>query len=174
MSEVSQLSVVQTMDAVIAEQDFRYVCYGGPFIERRQDSFSLDYYPYRDYDGDYGSRCLVEIDFSVSHRVSITLHITSELEHLLHGIVPDGVISLQFSTVDSQSVSRSKTFVRKVFKRVISHRNRRINGAARKIQRAWRRAIANPKYKLCRRRLLREFDDMIDYMMSVLVTYFVY
>lgn len=33
-------------------------------------------------------------------------------------------------------------------------------GCAKKIQRAWRRAIANPSYALCKKRLLNEFHDM--------------
>jgi hypothetical protein len=32
--------------------------------------------------------------------------------------------------------------------------------AAWRIQRAWRRAISNPDYLICQRRLLREFDDL--------------
>ena len=30
-----------------------------------------------------------------------------------------------------------------------------------KIQRAWLNCIANPKFKVCRRRLMREFSDLI-------------
>lgn len=34
------------------------------------------------------------------------------------------------------------------------------HGCAKKIQRVWRRAITNPEYTLCRKRLLCEFHDM--------------
>lgn len=30
---------------------------------------------------------------------------------------------------------------------------------AKRIQRSWRTAVANPNYLLCRRRLMREFED---------------
>ena len=36
---------------------------------------------------------------------------------------------------------------------------KRINEAACKIQSAWRNAIGNPSYKLCKIRLLHEFDE---------------
>ena len=34
------------------------------------------------------------------------------------------------------------------------------HGVARRIQRAWKRAISDPSYALCRKRLLREFHDI--------------
>jgi hypothetical protein len=34
------------------------------------------------------------------------------------------------------------------------------NEAAQKIQRAWKKAISNPEYKVCKRRLMFEFNSM--------------
>jgi hypothetical protein len=42
-----------------------------------------------------------------------------------------------------------------------ARRYRYYNGVAKKIQRIWKRAITNPTYELCRKRLLREFQDMV-------------
>jgi hypothetical protein len=36
----------------------------------------------------------------------------------------------------------------------------RYNAAARRVQRAWRRAIADPERTLCRRRLVRELSEL--------------
>eukprot|EP00798_Chlamydomonas_sp_ICE-L_P017262 gene17262-23581_t len=32
--------------------------------------------------------------------------------------------------------------------------------ASKRIQRAWRRAVLDPEYKACKKRLMREFDEM--------------
>lgn len=51
-----------------------------------------------------------------------------------------------------------RSAIERHFERIAFNRDR--NYAARKIQRAFRRAISDPKYAMCRARLMREFEAL--------------
>jgi len=60
-------------------------------------------------------------------------------------------------------VKKLETFLEEISLRVISSEGGiRQKIAARSIQRAFRRAIENPAYRMCKNRLLREFKELAD------------
>lgn len=70
---------------------------------------------------------------------------------------PNGVVTA-YTDVDMDSVARTVYIAEwrnpVVFRRIWQYI------PATKLQRAWRRCISDPGYKVCRRRLEREFDGM--------------
>lgn len=70
-------------------------------------------------------------------------------------VIPEGMDRVEYTI---GNIVKFERFLERVFARMAE--SRKDNYAARKIQSAFKRAIANPEYLLCRRRLMREAVEM--------------
>ncbi len=109
--------------------------------------------------GDEGARVVFKWkpkyrDSVVSSKIKVSQLLRGVRQSMLADIIPPGF----YKVVLYGNNDQCEVCIRKLFARFVDDRCRMY--AARKIQRAWRRSIANPEYKLCHNRLLREFGDM--------------
>lgn len=92
--------------------------------------------------------------------IKIEVFASDEFKHVLRGVFPKGARSVKFVGME-EDARDALELIRKIVVAVAENRDFIVKVRARKIQNAWRRAIGCPDYMLCRRRLLREFDDMV-------------
>lgn len=93
-------------------------------------------------------------------KIKIKVGVWPEHRHVLRGVFPDGASSVKFVGYEDDARDALE-LIRKIVARVAENRNFIAKVRARKIQKAWSTAISNPQYFICRRRLLREFDEMV-------------
>ena len=95
--------------------------------------------------------------FKIEFRIGLGI----EYIHIFCGLIPRGVTKMEFELWCKQDVDDAMGFVESIIKRIVFHRDRIGAIAARKIQRAFRRAMSDPQYAMCRKRLMREFEEMV-------------
>ena len=67
--------------------------------------------------------------------------------------------SLELDMLKEQNVRVLEEFIDRLLEAELKERRR--VAMAKKIQRVFRAVVANPEYQMCKRRLLREYDDLI-------------
>jgi len=93
--------------------------------------------------------------------IYIEMRYTRRMREIYRNIVPSGVSLMRFDVYCEEEMDCALDCIRKLVERFASARDRWRNYSACVIQRAFRRVISNPEHAMCRKRLRREFEEMV-------------